>query len=49
MRVEGGSVGRADVGDGRLDNFRLSQLYVLAGNVLIDNVNWQVGTLEEYG
>ena len=47
MRVEGGSVGRADPGDGRLDNFRLSQLYILAGNVLVDNVTWQVGTLEE--
>ena len=48
MRVEGGSAGGADPGNGRLDNFRLSQLYVLAGNVLIDNVTWQVGTLEEF-
>lgn len=48
MRVEGGSAGGADAGNGRLDNFRLSQLYVLAGNVLIDNVTWQVGTLEEF-
>jgi len=47
MRVEGGSVGGADPGNGRLDNFRLSQLYVLAGNVLLDNVSWQVGTLEK--
>lgn len=46
MRVEGGSVGGADPGNGRLDNFRLSQLYVLAGNVLLDRVTWQVGTLE---
>ena len=47
MRVEGGSVGGADPGNGRLDNFRLSQLYVLAGNVFLDNVTWQVGTLEK--
>jgi hypothetical protein len=46
MRVEGGSISGADPGNGRLDNFRLSQLYVLAGNVLLDRVTWQVGTLE---
>lgn len=46
MRVEGGSVRGADPGNGRLDNFRLSQMYVLAGNVLLDRVTWQVGTLE---
>ena len=46
MRVEGGSIGGTDAGNGRLDNFRLSQLHILAGNVLLDNVTWQVGTLE---
>jgi hypothetical protein len=46
MRVEGGSIGGADAGNGRLDNFRLSQLHILAGNVLVDNVTWQAGTLE---
>jgi hypothetical protein len=47
MRIEGGSVGGADPGNGRLDNFRLSQLHVTAGNVLLDRVTWKVGTLEE--
>jgi len=47
MRIEGGSVGGADPGNGRLDNFRLSQLNVTAGNVLINGVTWKVGTLEE--
>ena len=47
MRIEGGSVGGADPGNGSLDNFRLSQLYVTAGNVLLDEVTWKVGTLRE--
>ena len=47
MRIEGGSVGGADPGNGRLDNFRLSQLHVTAGNVLLDEVTWKVGTLRE--
>ena len=47
MRLEGGSVGGADPGNGRLDNFRLSQLNVSAGNVLVNGVTWTVGTLEE--
>ncbi len=46
MRVEGGSVGGADAGNGSLSNFRLSQLYMEAGNVLFPSVAWQVGTLE---
>lgn len=46
MRVEGGSIEGADPGNGGLDNFRLSQLYIEAGNVIIPNVAWQVGTLE---
>ena len=46
MRVEGGSIGGTDPGNGRLDNFRLSQLHILAGNVLLNDVTWQVGTLE---
>jgi len=44
-RVEGGSVGAADPGNGSLVNFRLSQLYARAGNLLLDKVTWQVGTL----
>lgn len=47
-RVEGGSVGNMDVGNGSLQNFRLSQLYVRAGNILLDRVTWQVGTQESY-
>lgn len=47
MRIEGGSVGSADPGNGRLDNFRMSQLNVTAGNVLLNGVTWKVGTLEE--
>jgi len=47
MRIEGGSVGNTDPGNGRLDNFRLSQLNVTAGNVLLHHVTWKVGTLEE--
>ncbi len=47
-RVEGGSVAGADVGQGSLANFRLSQLYARAGNVLFENVTWQIGTLESY-
>ena len=45
MRVEGGSVQGADSGNGSLDRFRMSQLYIEAGNVIIPNVSWQVGTL----
>lgn len=47
-RIEGGSVQNADTGMGSLGNFRLSQLYAKAGNVLIPNVTWQIGTLENY-
>jgi hypothetical protein len=47
-RVEGGSVGSTDSGNGSLANFRLSQLYVRAGNLLFEHVTWQVGTLYYY-
>lgn len=47
-RVEGGSVAAADTGGGSLANFRLSQLYAQTGNVLLENVTWQIGTLESY-
>ena len=47
-KIEGGSIGNADAGDGSLDNLRLSQVYVRAGNVLLPDVTWQVGTLESY-
>ncbi len=47
-KIEGGSVTTADVGNGSLDNFRLTQLYVQAGNILLEDVTWQIGTLESY-
>lgn len=47
-RIEGGSVANADPGQGNLANFRLSQLYAQTGNVIFENVTWQIGTLESY-
>ncbi len=46
LRVEGGSVGNADPGNGVLSLFRLSQLYAQAGNVTGQAVVWRIGTLE---
>lgn len=49
-RIEGGSFENADPAGGKLDQFRVSQLYVKAGNVLLDGVTWQLGSLRyEYG
>ena len=47
-RIEGGSIGNADPGNGALNHLRLSQTYVLAGNILIPGVRWQLGTLDTY-
>lgn len=47
-RIEGGSIGNADPGDGSLELFRLSQMYVKSGNLLLSGVTWQVGTLESF-
>ncbi len=47
-RVEGSSISNTDVRGGRLGDFRLAQFYVLAGNILLDGVTWQVGTIETY-
>jgi len=47
-RIEGASIGNADEQNGNLSQLRLSQTYVLAGNVLIPDVIWQVGTLDTY-
>ncbi len=47
-RVEGGTIGNADAQQGSLAAFRLSQVYVKSGNVLLDGVTWQVGTLESF-
>jgi hypothetical protein len=45
-KIEGGSVQNADGNNGNLGQFRLSQLYVQAGNILFDHVTWQLGTLD---
>ena len=47
-RVEGGSVTTADSGNGNLINFRFSQLYARAGNILAPNVVFQLGTLQYF-
>ena len=47
-RIEGGSITNADAGGGSLDNLRLSQVFVNAGNIGIPGVTWQVGTLDSY-
>ena len=47
-KIEGDSVQAGDASNGRLDRFRLSQLYVQAGNVLGDDVIFQMGTLHFY-
>lgn len=47
-RLEGGSITAADPGNGNLVNFRFSQLYARAGNILAPNVFWQLGTLQYY-
>ncbi len=48
FKVEGGSVLGADTGGGVLSAFRMSQLYVQAGNVLLPDVVWQIGTLDTW-
>jgi len=48
LRIEGGSIGSADPGNGALGNLRLSEFYVRAGNVLLPGVEWRVGTLYFY-
>ena len=47
-KIEGGSIGNADAGNGSLANLRLSEVYVEAGNVLIPGVTWRIGTLDTY-
>ena len=47
-KVEGGSIANTDRAGGRLSEHLLAQLYVQAGNVLVENVTWQLGTLESY-
>lgn len=45
MRVEGGAVQNATA-SASLAEFRFSQLYVEAGNVLLEDVTWRLGTLQ---
>lgn len=47
-KIEGGSFQNAERQNGRLDQFRVSQLYVRAGNILLEDVIWQLGTLDIY-
>src|SRR4051812_30666756 len=47
-KLEGGSFSNVDPQNGGLANFRASQLYVRAGNILFEHVTWQLGTLESY-
>ena len=46
LRIEGGSVRNAEASGGTLGEFAFSQLYVEAGNVLLDGVTWRLGTLQ---
>ncbi|MCB9766343.1 MAG: hypothetical protein H6739_41595 [Alphaproteobacteria bacterium] len=48
LKVEGGSISNADMLNGGLSNFRISQTYARVGNVLIPGVVWQVGTIDTY-
>jgi len=47
-KVEGGSLLTTDPARGALGEYRLTQLYALAGDVLLDRVTWQVGTLDTW-
>ena len=47
FRVEGGNIANAGP-DASLAGFRASQLFARAGNVLLPDVTWQVGTLDTY-
>ncbi|MBT3220202.1 MAG: hypothetical protein HN348_14025, partial [Proteobacteria bacterium] len=47
-KIEGGSVGNATENNGSLADLRMSQLYVQAGNILLEDVTWQFGTLDTY-
>lgn len=47
-RIEGGTVYSADPQNGTFANFRISQLYARAGNILAPNVVWQLGTQQYF-
>ncbi|CAM4499221.1 MULTISPECIES: hypothetical protein [Myxococcus] len=46
-RISGRSFRSADPGNGSLVNFSADYLFVRAGNILLDRVTWQLGTLED--
>ena len=47
-KIEGGSAHAADLLNGSLGQFALTQLYVKAGNIGSKDLVWQVGTLDFY-
>jgi hypothetical protein len=47
LRIEGGNIQNATP-DASLAGFRMSQVFARAGNVLLPDVTWQVGTLDTY-
>ena len=48
FKLEGGALRWAEGSDGSLAGFRLTQLYVETGNVVLSRVTWRVGSLEHY-
>jgi hypothetical protein len=44
LRLSGGSIANADFQNGSLGNFNLAHVFVRAGNVLVEDVTWQIGT-----
>jgi hypothetical protein len=48
LRVEGGALEGGEPNNGSLSGLRMSQIYVRAGNVLLPDVTWQVGSLNHY-
>jgi len=48
FKIEGGAAANAESSGGLLGQYRLSQLYVDAGNVLIPGIVWRIGTLDTW-
>lgn len=47
-RIAGSSFANSDPSQGRLGDFRASQMFVRAGNILLEDVTWQLGTIEYF-
>jgi len=45
FRIEGGAIQGGEPTNGKLGEFRLAQAFVEAGNVLVPDVTWRLGTL----